>query len=59
VTGNRNVVGLVGQDQPRLFIRHENFETVRVGGIAAHDAVLARDKYFAELRDGLCIRLRR
>src|SRR5450830_1285979 len=58
VADNRNVVGLVGQYQSRLVIRHENVETAGVGRIAAKDAMLTHDKDIARLRDRLCIRRR-
>ena len=50
-----NVVGLVSQDQPRLLIGHENFESIGVGGSAANNAVLPQGEDVPELRDRLCI----
>src|SRR2546427_1452742 len=51
-----NVIGLVSQDQPRLLIGHENFESIGVGGIAASNAVLPQGKDVLKLGDGPCIR---
>ncbi len=58
VAGNRNIVGFVGQDQPRLVIvRHKDFENGRIGRIAANDSVSTHGKDIAKLHDGLRIGL--
>src|SRR5450759_2492938 len=58
VAGNRNIVGFVSQDQPRLVVvRHENFENGGVSRIAANDSMFTHGKDIANQHDGLRIGL--
>ena len=53
MAGDRHVIGLIGQDEPRRFILAEEAEEdLGVGRIAAGDAVGAEDKHIASSRDG-------
>src|SRR5882757_4221829 len=40
MAGNRTIVRLIGKQQPRLVVSHQNSEHPRIGRIAADDAVL-------------------
>src|SRR6478672_7712188 len=54
VSGDRQIVGWVGEDRVRLLAFEQALETARVAGIAAEQPVPTELPHVAKLRDGSC-----